>query len=55
MNGVLPMVKKEITNATKILFTNIHKDNDENMLSTIINQKISNLIKKDLSKGAVVC
>jgi len=38
-----------------LIFLNIHKNyDDENELRLIINQKISNLIKIDLSKGAIL-
>jgi hypothetical protein len=38
-----------------ILFQNIRNCQDEQELKTIVNQKISNLIKKDLSKGVAIC
>ena len=52
------MSKNENTNIRKvghIIFNNIHKNTDENTISKIINQKITNLIRNDLSKGAVLC
>ena len=38
-----------------LIFQNVRKVKDEQELRTIINQKVSNLIKKDLSKGVAIC
>ena len=38
-----------------LIFQNVRKVQGEQELRTVVNQKISNLIKKDLSKGAAIC
>ena len=37
-----------------LIFKNVRKVHDEKELRIIVNQKISNLIKKELSKGASI-
>ena len=38
-----------------LIFQNIRKVHDKKEFQMIVNQKISNLIKKDLSKGVAIC
>ena len=53
------MIKnQENINVKKVgnmIIKNIHKNTDENTLSELINQKITNLIRNDLQKGAALC